>query len=72
MTDLPLFAYCGRVESNSCKPFTPETLEQHQMDCPHCQAEALDPFGQGAMNNDGDIPDGAYWAMQLEKEGWFP
>lgn len=65
----PLIPPCGKAESNSYKSFTPETLKQHEFDCPTCQliAIGIDPFD----DYDG-VPDGAYFAMQAEgaPKGW--
>lgn len=62
-----LITPCGKYESNNSKPFTKETLDQHINDCSWCQA-GFSPSGTDNL----DIPDGAYWAMKLEEEGWFP
>lgn len=65
----PLITPCGKAESNSYKTFTSETFKQHQLDCPTCQLIAL---GIDPSDNIDEESDGVYWAMQLEKEGWFP
>jgi hypothetical protein len=69
MSEDQLVTPCGRYESGSCKPFTEETLKQHELDCPACQLIAL---GIDPSDNIDEESDGVYWAMQLEKEGWFP
>ncbi len=83
MTDAfdPLITKCGRAESNSGKGFTPETLKQHQQDCPTCNPHAWLKFQyetitgeawEDPIGADEDTPDGAYWALMAEQNGLFP
>ena len=76
-----LYTPCGRVESGSGKPFTPETLEQHKKDCPTCNPykslkyhyeQATGEEWEDPIGADKDTPDGAYWALMAEQNGLFP
>lgn len=61
--------HCGRLESNSGKPFTEDTLSQHIRDA-HQQgkkAKSCEPrFALTDMIACEDTPDGAYFALAWE------
>jgi hypothetical protein len=75
-----LVTKCGRRYSRSVKLFTPETLAQHERDCPACNPEVAarlrrrgrdhDPLYELATDIGGeDLPDGAFWALCHELGG---
>lgn len=76
-----LTSKCGRATNAKGKPFTEETLRQHESDCYRClgkhrpknkkrivhdEADDIDPFG---IIGD-DESDGVFWAMHNEYYGW--
>ena len=65
-------ALCGRYKSKKGKPFTKETLKEHQRQCPACRAFLEDDFPNEIdlsltdLIAGDDLSDGAYWALAHE------
>jgi hypothetical protein len=69
-----LTAPCGKTKSNTGKPFTPQSLAQHERSCRDCN-KADDTIKElGLEMTDlvaGDEEsDGVYWAMAWELGEW--
>ena len=66
---------CGRVRSNKGRPFTPQSLLDHQARCALCllpfEEDEGDERGLDLVDDiAGDEPDGVYWAIAHELGRW--
>lgn len=69
-----LTAHCGRTKSNKGKPFTPQSLAQHERSCPDCNRTdpAIEELGLEMTDliAGDEESDGVYWAMAWELGEW--